>query len=106
MTVRTHVAHDLDAIPMQDGVEVGGVGRGEGACHGVPLFPFGLGLRVQPWPSPRAGCASIKRLRKDPKSNAVFAPLRGKPRLGRCVAPSARPAGMALAAKWHRGGIL
>jgi hypothetical protein len=43
MTVRTNVAHDLDAIPMQDGVEVGGVGRGEGACHGVPLFPFGFG---------------------------------------------------------------
>ena len=39
MTVRTHVAHDLDAIPtMHHSVEVGGVGRGEGACHGLPLL--------------------------------------------------------------------
>src|ERR1700730_10167505 len=45
-------------------------------CHG--LFPFLLVLgcifAMQPWPSPRAGCASVKRLRRDPKSNAVFAP--------------------------------
>ena len=33
------MAHDLDAIPtMHHSVEVGGVGRGEGACHGLPLL--------------------------------------------------------------------
>jgi hypothetical protein len=30
---------------------------------------------MQPWPSPRAGCASVKRLRRGLKSNAVFAPF-------------------------------
>ena len=32
---------------------------------------------MQPWPSPRAGCASVKRLRRDPKSNAVSCRLSG-----------------------------
>src|SRR5271165_1774786 len=39
-------------------------------------FGFGLHLLMQPWPSPRAGCASVKHLRRDQKSNAVFAPPR------------------------------
>ena len=37
-----HPAHDLDAIALQDGVEIGGVGCGQCACgHGVPLFVIG-----------------------------------------------------------------
>src|SRR5277367_4673354 len=41
--------------------------------HGV--FPFlgwlRLHLLMQPWPSPRAGCASVKRLRRDLKSSKI-----------------------------------
>src|SRR5438128_1868151 len=39
------------------------------------LFGFGCILLMQPWPSPRSGGASRKRLRGEPKRNAVFALL-------------------------------
>jgi hypothetical protein len=53
-------------------------------AHGLSPFSFGFGLHLlmQPWPSPRAGCASVRRLRRGLKSNAVFARVSGaKPRL-------------------------
>jgi hypothetical protein len=40
--LRLHRAHDLNAVAMQYSVEVGGGGRGQCACHGVPLFVIGL----------------------------------------------------------------
>jgi hypothetical protein len=31
---------------------------------------FGIWLRMQPWPSPKAGCASVKRLKSPPRGAA------------------------------------
>ena len=75
------MAHDLDAIPMQDGVEVGGVGRGEGACHGVPLFPFWFWVANATLAFAESGVCKRQAPSQGPEKQRGLRALRGKPRL-------------------------